>query len=219
MIFGSQSPAWFLGIDALLETFFFLITLLIAWYAWRISRFGGGEQYKRWSEGFLFICVSYVVSVYINFSIYRELLPTYTLSAVEVLELSTLYRVGLFLHMAFFLLGYLLLLLVWLHVEDRRVRWLFAILAVLIAVACVFVQPLFFVALIVFLGTLIAVAYRHGRSASHILVISGFAAILLGQCAYLLLTVWNVAYVVGHFLELLGYGLLAISMLIIMGKK
>jgi hypothetical protein len=219
MIFGSQSPAWFLGIDALLEVFFFLITLLIAWYAWRIYRFGGGAQYRRWSGGFLFICVAYVVSAYINFSVYRELIPAYTLSAVELLELSTFYRVGLFVHMALFLLGYLLLLLVWLHVEDRRVRWLFAILALLIAVASVFIRPLFFVAMIVFLGALIAAAFRQVRSGSSILVIIGFTAILLGQCAYLLLNVWNVAYVAGHLLELLGYGLLAISMLIIMGKK
>jgi hypothetical protein len=219
MIFGSQSPAWFLGIDALLEVFFFLITLLIAWYAWRIYRFGGGEQYKRWSGGFLFISLAYVFSAAINFSVYRELIPAYTLSAVELLELSTLYRVGLFVHMALFLLGYLLLLLVWLHVEDRRVRWLFAVLAVLIAVASVFVRPLFFVAVIVFLGALIAAAYRQARCASRILVIIGFAAILLGQCAYLLLNVWNVAYVAGHLLELLGYGLLATSMLIIMEKN
>jgi len=217
MIFNGQGPLWFLGIDALFEGVFFLVTLLIAWYAWRIHRFGGGKQYKTWSFGFLLISFSYLMSGVFNYLIYHELIEKANEGFLQVMELNNLYHIGIFLHEALFLLGFLLLLLVSLKVEDRIVDATLAAFVILLALGATYFQAFSPLAIIILLAGIIVGTYRHRRSFT--LVIAGFAMILLAHITYLFLMIASLAYAAGHILEFIGFGLLATSMIIILRKK
>lgn len=217
MIFNGYGPLWFLGIDVIFEAIFFLVTLFIAWYAWRIYRFGGGKPYETWSLGFLLISFSYLMSGVFNYLIYHELIEKANEGFLQVLELNSLYRAGIFLHDALFLLGFLLLLLVSLRVDDRIVDGSLAAFMILIALGATYFQALSPLAVIILLTGIIIGTYRQRQGVT--LVIAGLAAVLLAHVVYLFLTVASLAYALGHVLELVGFGLLAINMIIILSKK
>ena len=224
MLFCNYSPTWFLGFDSILETLFILITLMIAGYAYRVYRFTGGKQFKRWAVGFLLISAAYLIQAITNFAIYQELVEnTASPFIYQFLEVNRLYNIGLILHIVLFLSGYLLLMLVSLRIEDKRLIPLFAALILVTALGSIPFPPLFETVVGLILVYLIASTAQHhkgGRkTVSNGLVIAGFSVVLLGQLAYIFITVWNVSYALGHVLEFIGYCALATSMIVIMRKR
>lgn len=282
MIFGSYSPTWFLGFDSILEGFFLVILLIIAWYSRRIYNFGGGKQFYRWSIAFFLIAAAYGVNALTNLALYRELIKHQAASlSVQVVALSEVYQAGMFLHIILFLLGYLGIAMVTLHIEDKRVASLFVALAVLLSVAGTIVPRIFKVTVIIFLLAIIGVnLQRHTpkmkgkegailigymlviaaqavfmyissqhmwdhylhylglhaaitfgllvvlflllrivakKMVNRLLVLLGFVTLLVAQIVYMFPT-WQTSYVVGHYIELLGYGLLLVSMLSILRR-
>jgi len=227
MIFGATSPVWFLGFDLILELIFFLVTGLIAWYAYRIHRLTGYRQYKRWSTGFLFVALAYVVNALTNLFLYFELKEN-GLMVSTLGELTRIYNVGLLIHMLFFLAGYVILVFVSLRVDDARLSPLLLFLIAVTALASLPFSWVFELATIMLFLYLIILTAKNTRahrkktvhsSRCNQLVIIGFSILLLGQLAYLFLPLWSISYVVGHVLELLGYAALIASMTIILRRK
>jgi hypothetical protein len=222
MIFGSYSPLWFLGIDSILEGIFFLITLMIAWYAYRIYKFGGGGQYRWWSGGFLLISLAFLTNGLTNYALYSELMDHLGAPlARQILELEQVYRVGFFLHAAFFLTGYLLLLIVSSRLSDNRLRAMLFGFVLLIAIGAVNTEWLQELATGLLLAMILLSTLEHTKQKRTLpsnLVIAGFGVVLISQLSFLLIPVWSISYVVGHIIEFAGYGLLFTSMVFILRK-
>jgi hypothetical protein len=217
MIFGSYSPIQFLGFDALLETLFMLITLVIAWYAWRIDRYAAGKQYRWWSLGFLLISAAYLFSAVTNFLLYEEL---YEGLPVLLPWMAMLHLGGQFLHHLFFLCGFALLLVLVVHVQrvGGAILLLFSLIFLITigSVVFTFLPSLTAVLLLAFIIHALLTHPDHRRTLTSTLVVAGFSGILLGELVFLFIPWFGISYIIGHLLELAGFGLLFVSMAVIL---
>lgn len=218
MIFCGGGPPWFIALDAAMQSVFFVTTLLISWYSYRVYGYLGTARFRRWALGFLLLSLAYAISAATSAMVYLNL-GDCSRGFLDLARLGLSYNVGSFLHTALFLLGYLLLALVSLRVDDNRVGGMLAVLLVLLAVASLETPRVLEVAAILLLGAIVAATNWRRHGVSQALATGGFAAILLGQVAYLFLGLVGSPYIAGSILEFIGYGLLAASIAVIFTRK
>ncbi|MBR9693196.1 hypothetical protein GOV07_04705 [Candidatus Woesearchaeota archaeon] len=231
MIFSGISPRWFLGFDAFLEVLFIFITLIIAWYSFKAHRLSGKRRFLWWGVGFLSISAGYAVTAFANYYLFARIIQTVTSPIPGAIDFNWLHFLGHLAHNGFFIGGYLLLAVVMLRFDDTRLITLFASIVGLLALAITLSDQkwLLHLSLVIFLGHIVfyvwlnpkakhekPVKQMHPRLRKSVIV--GFSLLFLGQLAYLFLPIAGIAYVVGHVLELLGFGLLATSMFIVLKK-
>lgn len=225
MIFSSICPSWFLGFDALLQVLFVLVTGLVGSYSYRIHRLSGERRYLWWGVGFLSLSGAYAVSAFSNYYLYARLAAPALNLVPTAIDSTPLHLAGHLAHVSLFIAGYLLLAVVSLRFDDRRLIPLFATITALLAVALVAADEaaLFTVAIVLLLANILYNYWRNtpgkyekrprkegkGLRSS---VIAGFALILAGNLAFLLIPLAGSAYVLGHLLELAGFALIAASM-------
>ena len=118
-----------------------------------------------------------------------------------------------------------------LRFDDTRLITLFTSIVALLALAITLSgeKLLLHLTLLIMLGHIVFYVWlnpqakheepeKQMRPRMRKIVIAGFGLLFLGQLTYLFLPFIGIAYVVGHVLELLGFGLLATSMLIVLKK-
>jgi uncharacterized membrane protein len=116
------------------------------------------------------------------------------------------------------------LALVSLDFDDTRLVTLFASLLLVLTIGIVMsgFRELLTIALILLLIHIILFSWlpkkKRTNSTLRRLVMSSFGFVLIGQITYLFIPTFGIAYVIGHLFELIGFGLLAGSMLYIMRK-
>ena len=72
MAYIFTSPEWFFGYDVALELSFAVITLLVCFYAWKISQVTQERNIRLFSLAFLFISLSYIIQTILNFIIMEQ---------------------------------------------------------------------------------------------------------------------------------------------------
>ncbi len=231
MIFSGVSPQWFLGFDALLAILFFVITGVIGWFAFKIYRFTGQRRYLWWSVGFGSLTAAYAVSAFANYYLFARIIQTVSSPVPGALDFNWLHLLGHLAHTGFFIAGYLLLAMVMLRFDDTRLITLFTSIVALLSIAIVLSGSPLLLTLTnaVLLGHIVMFVWlnpqaRHEQKTKLLRpglqknVIASFLLLFLGQLSYLLLPLAGVAYVIGHAFELVGFGLLATNMFLILRK-
>lgn len=221
MIFSTAYPPWFLGIDSIFEVLFFLVTLIIAWRALKYYRISGERRFLWWGIGFLSISGAYAVTAFANYYLFGRIEGVVASPVPSMIDFSWLHFLGHITYTGLFLAGYLLLALIVLDFEDTRLITLFGFLVAILALAIVLgkLPWLLTLALVILLVHILLYQYLtlpKGRTPrARKLVIGGFAFLLLEQIAYLLLPLLGIAYVIGHLMGLVGFGLITIMFLTI----
>ncbi len=225
MIFSGYSPVWFLGIDAILEIIFLLITALVAWYGFKAYRLSGRRRYLWWGVGFSCITLSYAVNAFANYYLYARIVQAVAPIVPAALDTGRTHLLGNLAHVGLMLTGYLLLALVTLKFDDTRLVTLFASLVGLLSLAIVtsrvrflFTATLLFLLIHVIIYTWKSETTTKQSRVPRRFVLAGFILLALGQLAYFLLPFWETGYVVGHAFELLGFASILSSMIIVLRK-
>lgn len=112
-------PSWFLGLNTCFELLFFILTLVIALYAFKIYRISDQRESRNFASAFLFLSVSYIVLVIINY-LFLSIISG-NLMSLEIDDLLGLKNIAIFAYMAFFILGFVTLFYTTLKIRNIRI--------------------------------------------------------------------------------------------------
>jgi len=215
---GLECPIWFQTTYIAFDIIFFLISLAITITSIRAYMFLREERFKLFAAGFGFLTLSYLVG---------------TLASCAILASNaSLMTVTSYLFAPLFLVGLMLLLFVYLEINQQSVRALLLILV--IAVVLAINRPMgslqgivFYLLGAVLLGFMVSrIAYKchKNHKPTTLLVMIGFILLLVGQVLMAFLSLESVLFSLDSFFfvaasvaTLLGLISISISRLLVKG--
>jgi len=220
-VFG---PSWFYGMDTSFGIVATLVTFLIAVYSFRVFLLTRLRRYMYISLAFLFLCGSYVIKAIADYMVFNHLtrrIPNVIETVSKVVEMPVLFNLGLLVYIFLSLAGFLILVAVYMRIQSIRVLTLLFLLVIVLA----FLSQSTFVAFHITLFIMLLFIVLHLLS-NHIqknrlntfFTLFSFACIFIAQVFFVLLSIDPVYYVVGQCLQLFGFILLLINMIIVLRK-
>ncbi len=194
------------GYDASLQLVFALITFLLAYYAWKVSKLGNQRAAKRMSISFLLISVSYAILSLFNFLIIGQLnagLPKMQLVGKIILFNG----LGLYFQIVFMIAGLALFTHTSLNMQRMRVFWLLFLLclAALHFGKTLFLSFLLAAILLLFTTYHYVEHYRKKKSTTALLICLAFGFWCLAKINYLFLMYNQIFYHIGNAFELISF--------------
>jgi len=220
-VFG---PKWFYGLDAGFEVIASVATLLIAFYSFRVFRLTKLRKYLYFMLAFLLISGSYFLRAVADYTVYSSLIghiPNITSAITNVAPIQTYYSLGILAFMVLSFAGFMMLVALYIGITSYRTVALLFLLAILIAFLSVNKFVAFHATLIIMLLFIVArlsINFGRKKRASSFLVLYGMSCLLAAQLFFFLLSFDVVYYVVGHVVQLFGFILLLLNMIIIFNK-
>jgi len=220
-VFG---PKWFYGLDAGFELIAAVATLLIAFYALRVYKLTKLRKYLYFMLAFVLISGSYILRAVADYTVYSSLIgqiPNITSALQAVAPIQNFYSTGVILFMVLSFAGFMMLVALYMGIQSFRTVTLLFLLAILIALLSVNKFIAFHATLIVMLLFIVAhLSSKFGKRkrASSFLVLYGMSSLLAAQLFFLMLGLGAIYYVVGHVLQLFGFILLLLNMMIVFNK-
>ena len=240
------SPVWFFGYDSIAEIISMVILFIIGFYARKIYLLTQEKKYKHLSLTFMLLGIAFFAKSLTTWIIYREWVE-HELYIGKIIELYTLYNFGYLLHVLLSLAAYMLLLLLFWDIKDRRVVSLFLVFIVIAALFASKAYISFHIISFILLCYLtwefwknahrmrkaqqpVKRSARQSRTSAkeqqaktHLqtpyMVFGAFLIITLSQLVFLFMTGTPVLYVAGEVVQLIGYLLLLATLLIMIFRK
>ena len=216
--------SWFVGAELIAEFIFALVTLFIAFYAYKVYKFSRQRAPLLFGLGFFSISTGYFLQVALNLLLLKNVSTTQIVSTIvgesvhSGLQLSIVATV---LHIIFMTFGLGLLSYVTLKERGTKIFLLIMSLAYIALIFSFSLTAVFYVITSIFLLFMTAQHYqRHGdvRSYHTFYVFMGFGLLFLGQVQLALSNYFTTLYVSGVLTVLAGYLLLLWSLLRTMRK-
>jgi hypothetical protein len=215
-----SSPDWFAGYDIFLELLFAVITLLISAYAFKVYRLAGQKQSRLFGISFLLISVSYIIESFLNFAILSNL-NSQVCSTLNVGNLVLINNIGIFVHMAFYISGLLVLAYMTLKIKSPKTFTLISLITLIIFVLEPQKMFMFYVissVLLIYIVMHYLLNFVHDMQPKKLIVLTAFSFLLFGSIHYLFSVNHQLFYVISHFLELIAYLLLLINLILVVKK-
>ncbi len=220
------SPTWFLGIDSIFEMVTVLVTLLVAIYSRKVYKFTKEKNYKLFSYAFLLICISYVINILMDISIYYPTTKVVRIGIFTVVthtfqKLDVFYAIGYFVLRFLLLLGLVGIFLTLDKKRNKKYGFLLVYLAFISALFGNYLYHVFHITGSIFLMLIFIYYYKNYRnykSRTSFLVASSFFLIFLSQIIFVTLSIHPILYVIGESVQLLGYGALLLAFILILKK-
>src|SRR3989344_9459879 len=215
------SPAWFYGIDSALEFIAVLIAFLISFYSFHIYRFVGQKKYLYFSLSFFLMGFALCLGAVINYLLYFHWLKH---SALYVLVHNYMlyYEIGFLLHFFLHLAAFMILIILCLRIEDKRVMsllFLFVLLAVMVAEQnFILFYLISFLLMVLYILPYFFKNCRENRTSNTKRVFLAFLAISLSQLCFFFSLWSDKIYAVGHLLQLVGYMVLLVNFISVFRK-
>ncbi len=202
-------PAWFLGFDSVMEVLFSLITLIIAFVAFKVYRLSCERTVRHLSIGFALIGISYLIWACIHLSLVTAL--SADISVIYLENLPVHWVIGVYAYLILFLSGLVTLAYATTRAKHGGIYYLLLGLTILIIFSSI-QKILTFRIVSMFLLSYIAYhyywEYLAHRNIKTLLTCSAFALLFISSIDLIFAQHYSAAYVVGHFLEFAAYGLL-----------
>ncbi len=220
-VFG---PSWFYSIGFGFEIFALLVTLLIAFYSLRVYNITKDRRYLYFTLAFLSITASYIIRAAADYVAYTHLIgriPNVTEALSKVATLPFLYSIAYFIHVFFMLAGFMILVAVFLRIDNIRTVSLLFILALILAFLSQSTFFAFHITLIIMLlYIVIHLFHNHSkiRKVNSFIVLYSMLALLVSHIFLLLVSVERLYFVVGNVLQLAGFALLLLNMVLVFRK-
>jgi len=218
-IFG---PKWFYGLDIGFEVTAAVITFLIAVYAFRIFLLTRLRKYLYFTMAFLFISGSNFLRSLADYTVYSSLvghIPNVVAAATQFTPLQNLYNLGTLGFMVLAFAGFLILVAIYMKINNFRTVTLLFALALAIAALSANKFLAYYITLfviLIFIVTHLFINHRQKRKLSTFLVLYGMACLLAAQAFFLLLGLGAFYYTVGHVLQAFGFVLLLLNLILVM---
>ncbi|HII14764.1 MAG TPA: hypothetical protein HA362_00465 [Nanoarchaeota archaeon] len=207
MIISINGPAWFYTIDSVFQIIFAVVMLLIAGFSYKAYRLTEERKYKYFSAGFFMTALGFLFLSFSNLLVYLGIYDG-ILSRFNELNVANLVY---FIHIALMLTGYTLLLVVAMKLQQRRlIALMFAFLFLFALFSYQYYLKFHLIALMLlaFMAWQFYENYREKKTLNSGLVFSSFYLLALAELFLLAMIFMPTLYVVGHAVQLLGYGLL-----------
>ena len=188
-------PAWFSGYGVVFEAVFAIISLIIALFAFKIYRASDQWYAKVLGISFSLISVSYV--------------------------LQSVFTVGTYLHMLFFLLGLVILVCMVFKSPKKMMLWLLIALTLIALMFSASIFSTFYLLSAVYLA-IIAWHYIDNflahKQTTTLLIALAFLFLFFGSFHYFLSVNHALFFVIGRFLELVAYLLILANIYLVLKK-
>jgi len=220
-VFG---PSWFYGLDSTFEFVALFVTLFIAFYTFRVFLLTKLRKYLYFTLAFLFISISYFIRATLDYLVYTSLLgrvPNLTAAVSTVAKIPTLYSLGSLAYIFFIFAGFMILVAIFLRIKSFITVSLLFILVLILAFLSQNRYFAFHITMFVLLFYVVVHLLKNHartRTINSFLVLYSMAAIMVAQVFFFLLTLGPFYYVVGHGLQLFGFVLLLVNMILVFRK-
>ncbi|MGE0793115.1 MAG: hypothetical protein AB7V77_02980 [Candidatus Woesearchaeota archaeon] len=215
-IFNCVKPSWFMGMDVSLEFLFAIITIMIAFFAYKAYKLVKQREVLFFSLAFLSISIAYLQQVIFNVA------QIYGLSSSSLAPIvgSVAYHLNLgffvaLIHIILFTIG--LSILVYLTIPKRNKK-IFVVISGLSLIALITSFNIMFTSFLINSLLLMAITLNYyqllnkKKTKSALYNYLGFGAIFLGQVQLAVVTQFSFFYVAGHIVTFLGYILLLLNL-------
>lgn len=207
LIVSINGPAWFNTFDSIFQLLFAVVTLIICGFSYKAYRLLQERKYKYFSAGFLMISAGFFILSLSNLLLYTGVYDG-IVTRLGGLNLANLLYLG---HIFLLLLGYMLLLVVAMKLQQRRLTaLLFAFIILFTAFSFQYYLKFHMIAfmLLAFMTWQFYDNYKEKKSLNSGLVFSTFYMLAFAEIFLLAMIFMPILYVVGHILQLIGYSLL-----------
>ena len=211
-------PSWFLGLNAIMNFLFAIITLVVSFYSFKVYRICGQRQSKLFGSAFLFISISYFVQSFVNLSG----LSAQSLAFADIMDIHYLDAAGIFVNIAFFMLGLVTLAYMILKTKDTSFYWLFTVViitTILFSTNSFFMFYLLSSILLFYICIHYLRNYLNGLQPKTLLVLIAFVFLLFGKIHFIFVVNHGNYYVIGQFLELVAYSLILANLILVVRKN
>ncbi len=220
MLLVECGPAWFLVWDLVFEVIFALAVSLLALLAFRVHRSYQDRSAKLLGLAFLLIAGSYWVESLIHvFDLSK--VDEFVCGSLQLPSQSFLHDYSMLLHMAFMILG--LLVLLFMSFQSRDVRPLAVLLVlsfagIISSAGPVYSFLLFSSVLLFFIAWHFMGVYIKTFRVETLLVAAAFSGLFLSRLLFLLSLRVEMLYIWGHVIELLAYVLLMVNLAMVLRR-
>jgi len=215
------SPIWFFGYDSILDLISFLITILIGFYSYRIYKLTGKKSYFFLYLAFLLLSIALVVKSFANLSLYFDLLHKIGVKDTRLFGYQ-MAALGLFGYVLLTLLGYIILIALTLKLKGKRIislLFFLVILTILLAKnSFMFFHLISFALLLLYVTPYFYDNYSKVKNIKALLVFLCFFFLSFGHLFLSLVFYSNQFYVLGIILQLAGFLMLLVNLILVFKK-
>ncbi len=208
-------PEWFYGIDALADTIFFVVTLLVAVSSYKAYKFFGKREYRLLSIGFVILSASYLALAFGNF--FRYMLETNLAWNLREVIIGT--NLGWFTHSLLFLTGLLILIALYHKIINSSVQILIFLLTIFGFLLSGHLTSGFYILTAILLLFIIVKQweiYKKKKKTPALFVALGFTLLFIGEIVLSVALFGQMYYAIGHLVALVGFVCILISQLQVM---
>jgi len=220
-VFG---PSWFYGLDSGFELLVMLITLIIAVYSFRIFLLTKLRKYLYFTLAFVLISGSYLLKAIGDYIVFNSLIgrmPNVVAAVSKVTPIPNLYSMGILAYIFLTFAGFMILVAIFMRINKVRTVSLLFILVFILAVLSQNKFIAFHLTLFIILLYIVIHLYLNHtkkRTLNSFIVLYGMTSLMTAQVFFLLLNIGASYYVVGHVLQLFGFLLLLLNMILVLRK-
>ena len=216
-------PNWFFGLDVIFEFAFFIIAIVVAFYAFKTYKISGQTQLKIFGYSFLFISLSYLIQSFTNFLIISKLNENIC-NLLNIQTVTSLNILGMYGHIIFFILGLGSLTYMTFNLKSKKTYSLiiiFSLFLVFYSSNIIYTFYLTSSVLLIYIVTHYLTNYLKRKQIKSLLMLLAFVFLLFGSIHFLFAVNHALFYAVGHFFELVAYIFILINLLLILknGKE
>lgn len=212
MVYIYFVPQWFFGIGITMEVLFALITLTIAFFAFKTYKIASQSQLKFFAISFSLISLSYVIWAALNFFLLSEIKDGFELQLGSLM--SAAYLVN-FIYMFLFIAGLITLVYATFDIKNGKIYYIMLGLA-LVGIASSLNKVATFRIIAIFLLTFIAFHYLYKcaekSKANTRFVLVSFILLFISNVVFLFGSQFYYSYIFAHLLELGAYVLMLVSL-------
>ncbi len=213
------TPDWFFMYSILFELLFSFIGALVAVYSFKLYNITKQKELKYFGIGFSFISLSYLIWAFINSFLLDKITDgVQELSLVEFVNIGSL---GIYIYMLLFIIGLATLTYTTLKVNNGKIYSLLLLISLLVIISSSNKALTFQLLSSIFLIFLIIHYYSQfdkDKNSKKLIILVAFILLLLSRTQFILSTSQYIYYVIGHFLELIAYGLILLRLILIIRK-
>lgn len=207
MYYSYLIPSWFFGFDIGMEVLFFLITLLVALFAFKISKITKERNIKFFGIAFLLISISYVVSAANNFWFVVQISNSF-----RELDLQHIAFLGILINYVYIVL-FIAGLVTLAFITCNSAKWsktYYLLLGLSLLVIASSMSPItsfriVSLFLIFFIGYYYLEEYFENGNKHTLGTFFAFLLLFLAELDFVFVPVYYQAYIVGYLLELAAY--------------
>lgn len=200
-------PEWFRFFETTFQIMFAVITMLIAGFGYKAYKMSEDRKFKYFTAGFFMLSIGFILLAVSNFLIYTEFYDG-IVSRFYGINFANLIYFG---HIVLMMAGYMLLLVIAMRLQTRRlIALLFSFLFLFALFSYQYYLKFHVISLMLlgFMAWQFFDNYREKKKFNSGLVFSGFYMLAFAELFLLGIIFVPSLYVVGNVLQLVGYGLL-----------